>query len=157
MGIKQGFPYKLYYDKEFVFDQPHVSYKPEPENDASRLARTAWRAAEVKKSLVKDGMRNPCVVYISKGTGIWKLHPGKCRVTAARELGWVTVPALIVDKTLSYAGPGEQLWEDEAEDLFSDDMHVVWDEHKFCPRLSESTFSGEVKHPTVRVIRSATK
>jgi hypothetical protein len=152
MSIKTGFPYKLYYDEEFNFDGPKVHCRPFSEV-SDRMARVRARIDQVKISLDKDGQRNPVVVYIRKNReDCWKLHPGKGRVTAARELGWKTVRALIIDKSGTYDGPGKRITPQRASELFSDDITCVWDADKFCPRLTSGKFSGEPNYSFERRI-----
>jgi hypothetical protein len=144
-GIKKGFPYKLYYDEDFDCDQPQVKFKP-ASGDPEREARVRLRVDQVKISLERDGQTNPVVVYIKKSNQNWKLHPGKCRVTALRELG-MPVKAIIIDKCDDYCGDLPEISPTEASALFSDDIEVVWNKHKFCPRLRKPKFEGEPMYP----------
>ena len=140
-------PYKLYYDPEFVFDRPNVMLKPRS-GDPPREARVRRRVDSIKESLPKDGMRNPVVIYM-KPDGRFKLHPGKCRITAARELGWTTVPALIIDKYEQYPPKneaGKPITPEEGEKLFSDDQHVKWNAGVYVPTLKNHKFKGEADY-----------
>ncbi len=138
-------PYKLYYDAEFVFDRPNVMYKHHS-GDPEREARVRLRVESVKRSVPQDGVRNPVIVYM-KPDGRFKLHPGKCRITAVRELGWTTIPALIIDKYDMYFDGGDPISPEEATKLFSDDQYVYFDQGVFSARLKKHKFQGEPEYP----------
>ncbi len=138
-------PYKLYYDPEFVFDRPNVMYKPRS-GEPDREARVRRRVDSIKLSLPKDGMRNPVVIYM-KPDGRFKLHPGKCRITAAKELGWKTVPALIIDKYEQYKENGKPITPEEGELLFTDDQYVKYNKGVYVPTLKKHKFKGELAYP----------
>ena len=114
--------YKLYYDPAFDFDQSHVlsAHKKNPVHGSARETRMVIE--QVKMSMNRTYQKDPIMVYVQTHTlhGVrhWKVHPGKCRVTAARELGWNTVRALIVDKGGHYNGPGREITPVEAYALF---------------------------------------
>ncbi len=152
MSVKHGFPYLLYYDPEFEFDQPHVDYKPESQNP-ERTERVQWIVDQITKTL-KEGepIRNPVLVYIRKSVeNVWKLHPGKCRVRASRAMGWTTVPAIIVDKTNTYDGPGKLISVKEAEALYVDDAQIIATPEVFNQRRKGWHFKGEEIHPSLEV------
>lgn len=152
MTVKAGFPYKLYYDPEFDFDKPGVQYKHES-GYPEREARVQFRVDQITKTLREgEAIRNPALVYITKSDpSIWKLHPGKCRVKACRAMGWTTIPAVIVDKTGTYDGPGTEITTAEAEALYSDDIVCRYDDNYFNIRIGCYKFKGEELHPSLQV------
>ena len=152
MTVKQGFPYKLYFDPEFDIDKPGLQYKHDS-GYPEREARVQWRVDQITKTL-KEGeqIRNPALVYIRKtDPTIWKLHPGKCRVRACRAMGWTTIPAIIVDKTGTYDGPGVELTAADAKAKYSDDIAVIVKPDVFITRIGKYKFKGEELHPSLEV------
>ena len=152
MSCKKGFPYKLYYDTAFDIDKPGLQYKHDS-GYPEREARVQWRVDQITKTLQEgEPIRNPVLVYIRKSDPtIWKLHPGKCRVKACRAMGWTTVPALIVDKTGTYDGPGKLVSVPEAQALYSDDIITQVNSDRFQIRIGKYKFKGEVLHPSLEV------
>ena len=152
MSVKPGFPYKLYYDPLFKFDQPGVQYKHDS-GHPEREARVQWRVDQIRKTLEEgEPIRNPVIVYIRKADpSIWKLHPGKCRVRAVRDMGGNVIPAIIVDKTNTYKGQGWEVSQEEATEMFVDDIAVICKEDLFTTRIGKYHFKGEVLHPSLEV------
>ncbi len=139
--------YSLYYDPEFLLERDNITYKHNS-GDPAREARVRLRVDSIKASLPTDGMRNPVIIYMERD-GTFKLHPGKCRVTAALELGWKTVPALIIDKHSQYPShePGTYITPSDAGALFSDDQYVKYTDDLFGARLCNHKFKGEADYP----------
>ena len=150
-------PYLLYYDTDFVFDRSGVLFKHDSQ-DEYRAARVTLRVDEIEKSLRKCGaMWNPIIIYM-KSDGRFKVHPGKCRVRAARRMGWTTVPAVIIDKYNQYpqSEGGVEVAPADAVNLFTGDQYVHWHEGVFVARIRLHKFQGEKTHAHEDVRQSGT-
>ena len=83
--------YTAWYDPCFPIDKANADH-----------SAVDWKLLEYINYLVEDiaekGMLNP--VLATRKNEKWIIHPGKCRVAAAKRLGWGEIPAIVVNYDL---------------------------------------------------------
>ena len=83
--------YTAWYDPCFPIDLANADHS---QVDAKLLDYINWLVEDI----AEKGMLNP-VLATCKDTR-WTIHPGKCRVAAAKRLGWREIPAIVVNYDL---------------------------------------------------------
>lgn len=83
--------YTAWYDPEFPIDVADATH-------SAVDIKLLEFLVELTEDIRQNGLRNP-VQVVCKHTQ-WTVHPGKCRVAACKQLGWTTIPAIVVNYDL---------------------------------------------------------
>jgi hypothetical protein len=100
-------------------------------------AETSEPYAALRQSIAEAGLRNPLFGTLN-GAAI-EIHPGKRRVAALRDLGWETVPVVMVEYTPTPFIPenAREITVADLAELFNDEFLITasWRYVSACRRL----------------------